>query len=57
MQSGFVPEREERKHFKGWRGDFMGKIVEIKGVNKIYGANHVVKDLNLSVEEGEFLTL
>ncbi len=35
----------------------MGKIVEIKGVNKIYGANHVVKDLNLSVEEGEFLTL
>ncbi len=35
----------------------MGKIVEIKGVNKIYGTNHVVKDLNLSVDEGEFLTL
>ena len=35
----------------------MGKIVEIKGVNKIYGTNHVVKDLNLSIEEGEFLTL
>ncbi len=35
----------------------MGKIVEIKGVNKIYGNNHVVRDLNLSIEEGEFLTL
>lgn len=35
----------------------MGKIVEIEGVNKIYGRNHVVRDLNLSVDEGEFLTL
>ena len=35
----------------------MKKIVEIEGVNKIYGTNHVVKDLNLTVEEGEFLTL
>ncbi|MBO6128341.1 MAG: ABC transporter ATP-binding protein, partial [Pseudobutyrivibrio sp.] len=35
----------------------MGKIVELKGVNKIYGNNLVVKDLNLFVEEGEFLTL
>ncbi len=35
----------------------MGKIVEIEGVNKIFGSNHVVKDLNLSIEEGEFLTL
>ena len=35
----------------------MGKIVEIEGVNNIYGSNHVVKDLNLSIEEGEFLTL
>ena len=35
----------------------MGHIVEIEGVNKIYGKNHVVKDLNLTVEEGEFLTL
>jgi spermidine/putrescine transport system ATP-binding protein len=39
------------------RGDSMGNIVEIKGVNKIYGKNHVVKDLNLNIEEGEFLTL
>ena len=35
----------------------MGKIVEIEGVNKIYGSNHVVRNLNLSIEEGEFLTL
>ena len=35
----------------------MGSIVEIEGVNKIYGKNHVVKDLTLAVEEGEFLTL
>lgn len=32
-------------------------IVELTGVNKIYGTNHVVKDLNLAVKEGEFLTL
>ena len=35
----------------------MGPIVEIEHVNKIYGDNHVVKDLNLEVMEGEFLTL
>ncbi len=35
----------------------MGKIVEIEGVNKIYGSNKVVRDLNLTVDEGEFLTL
>ncbi len=32
-------------------------IVKIRGVNKIYGTNHVVKDLNLDIYEGEFLTL
>lgn len=32
-------------------------IVDIKNVNKVYGSNHVVKDLNLQVYEGEFLTL
>ncbi|MGN1317564.1 MAG: ABC transporter ATP-binding protein [Lachnospirales bacterium] len=33
-------------------------IVSIKNVNKIYdGGNHVVKNLNLDVYEGEFLTL
>jgi len=35
----------------------MGNIVEIKDVDKVYGTNHVVKNLNLTVEEGEFLTL
>ncbi len=35
----------------------MSTIVEMIGVNKKYGSNHVVKDLNLSVNEGEFLTL
>ena len=35
----------------------MGYIVELEGVNKIYGKNHVVKDLELKVKEGEFLTL
>ncbi len=35
----------------------MGTIVELTGVNKLYGTNHVVKDLNITVEEGEFLTL
>lgn len=35
----------------------MANIVEMEGVNKIYGKNHVVRDLNLTVEEGEFLTL
>lgn len=32
-------------------------IVDLKGVNKIYGNNHVVKDLDLVIYEGEFLTL
>lgn len=35
----------------------MGYIVELEGVNKIYGTNQVVKDLELKVKEGEFLTL
>ncbi len=35
----------------------MKNIVEIEGINKIYGSNHVVRDLSLSVGEGEFLTL
>ena len=35
----------------------MGTIVELTGVNKSYGTNHVVKDLNITVQEGEFLTL
>ncbi len=33
------------------------KIVEIRKVNKYYSGNHVVKDLDLCVNEGEFLTM
>jgi spermidine/putrescine transport system ATP-binding protein len=32
-------------------------IVELGNVNKMYGTNHVVKDLSLQIKEGEFLTL
>ena len=32
-------------------------IVSLQHVNKWYGENHVVKDLNLDILEGEFLTL
>lgn len=32
-------------------------IVSIQNVNKYFGDNHVIKDLNLEIEEGEFLTL
>lgn len=32
-------------------------IVELNNVNKMYGTNHVVKDLNIQIKEGEFLTL
>ncbi len=32
-------------------------IVELKNVNKKYGDNHVVKNMNLFVNRGEFLTL
>lgn len=32
-------------------------IVSIKNVEKWYGTNHVVKNMNLEIEEGEFLTL
>lgn len=32
-------------------------IVEIKNVNKFYGETHVVKNLNMTVYEGEFLSI
>ena len=32
-------------------------IVSLRNVEKWYGNNHVVKDTNLEIEEGEFLTL
>ena len=32
-------------------------IVTLKNVDKYFGDNHVIKNLNLGIEEGEFLTL
>ena len=32
-------------------------MVELENVNKYYGSNHVVRDVSLKVERGEFLTL
>lgn len=32
-------------------------LVQIKNINKFYGENHVVKDLSIDVQEGEFLTI
>lgn len=34
----------------------MSKI-DLKNIDKYYGKNHVLKDLNLTIEDGEFLTL
>ena len=34
-----------------------GSIVSLRHVEKWYGSNHVVKDMNLEIAEGEFLTL
>ena len=34
-----------------------GSIVSLKNVEKWFGENHVVKNMNLEIQEGEFLTL
>ena len=34
----------------------MSKI-ELKHIDKFYGKNHVLKDLNLTIEDGDFMTL
>jgi len=34
----------------------MGKII-LKDINKHFGNNHVLKDINLKIEEGDFMTL
>ncbi len=31
--------------------------IELKGINKYYGRNHVLKDIDLVIEDGEFMTL
>lgn len=37
-------------------GSKMGKIV-LKDIDKFYGNNHVLKNLNLEIEDGDFMTL
>ena len=39
-----------------WEENEMSRI-ELKGINKYYGKNHVLKDINLVIENGEFMTL
>ena len=34
----------------------MSKI-ELKHVDKYYGKNHILKDVNLTIEDGDFMTL
>ena len=34
----------------------MGRI-ELKNIDKFYGTNHVLKNLNLTIEDGDFMTL
>ena len=31
--------------------------IEFKNINKFYGNNHVLKNINLKIEKGEFVTL
>ncbi|MEL7602426.1 MAG: ABC transporter ATP-binding protein [Bacillota bacterium] len=31
--------------------------IELKGIDKYYGSNHVLKNLDLTIEDGEFMTL
>ena len=38
-------------------GHLSDSIVSLRHVEKWYGNNHVVKDMNLEIHEGEFLTL
>lgn len=35
----------------------MGKMLEMKGINVYYGAIHAIKDINLTVNQGEIVTL
>lgn len=38
-------------------GHLSDSIVSLRHVEKWYGNNHVVKDMNLEIHEDEFLTL
>lgn len=31
-------------------------VLELRGINKYFGNNHVIKDVNLAIEKGEFVT-
>ena len=31
--------------------------IELKNINKYYGSNRVLEDVNLTIEDGEFMTL
>ena len=31
--------------------------IELRGINKYYGKNHVLKDISLVIKDGEFMTL
>ena len=33
----------------------MSKI-ELKHIDKFYGKNHILKDVNLTIEDGDFMT-
>lgn len=32
------------------------RVLEMKGINKYFGKSHVIKDVNLSIEKGHFIT-
>ena len=34
----------------------MGKILEMKGVSKVYGTLHALSDINLTVNAGDWLS-
>ena len=34
----------------------MSKI-ELKHIDKFYGKNHILKDVNITIEDGDFMTL
>ena len=30
--------------------------IELKHIDKFYGSNHVLRDINLTIEDGDFMT-
>lgn len=42
---------------KEWEGDEKMSRVILKNINKYYNKVHVLKDINLVVEDGDFMTL